>query len=337
MFTPRPLGLLFYSLVAYTAIFYPQSLFSILAITVLVMLISLTHKFATQVLILGLLPYAFLFNRHYLLLGFLFGFLLSILVSRGFYLKILKEHISWLYFYSLFPPKARITHKLRTIFSRNFWYLVTIASIISLSIQKNESFLYTDLIAKVTFWTFNIIIIALFVSVPALSFLGEEYRYIEYGVVPVGISSSLLIASSNVYVWLVSFVCAFMSFLALFKFKRYLYNSKALIDPDDILSYRSLRDYSLSNLLVFPPTRTLEINYFTKIHVIHPVRKETRFNSDSEHLDNLLNTYGIRYVLKFKGTDPYQLFATLTNIVSMKKIFGFKNFELYELSPEKTT
>ena len=128
-----------------------------------------------------------------------------------------------------------------------------------------------------------------------------------------------------------------MSFLALFKFKNYLYHSKALIDPDDILSYRSLRDYSLSNLLVFPHTRTLEVNYFTKLHVVHPVRKRTTFNSDSEYLDNLLNTHGIQYVLKFKGTDPSQLFATLTTMVSMKKILVFKNSELYELSPKKTT
>jgi heme/copper-type cytochrome/quinol oxidase subunit 1 len=212
-----------------------------------------------------------------------------------------------------------------------------VASIILLFIQKNEGFLYTDLIAKVTFWAFIVIIIAIFVSIPALSFLGEEYRYIEYGVVPVGISISLLIASSDVYVWLVSFVCVFMSFLALFKLKRHLYYSKALVDPDDILSYRSLRDYSLSNLLVFPHTRTLEVSYFTKLHVIHPVRREKRFNSDSEYLDSLLNTYGVRCVLKFKGTDPYQLFAKLTDMVSMKKILDFKNFELYELSPKKTT
>jgi hypothetical protein len=44
-------------------------------------------------------------------------------------------------------------------------------------------------------------------------------------------------------------------------------------------------------------------------------------------LISLLNKYGIQYVLKFKGTDPYQLFAKLTNMVSMKKILGFKNFE----------
>jgi hypothetical protein len=331
-FTPRPLGMLFYSFVVYIAILCPQNLLSILVLTVLVMLISLTHKFATQAVIFGLLPYAFIFNRPYFLLSFVFGFLLSILVSRGFYIKILKEHINWLYFYSLHPRKAHIIGKLRAIFSKNFWYLVFLASMILLFMFNNEEFLYTDLIAKLTFWAFVNIVIALLVSIRALSFLGEEYRYVEYSVFPVGIASSLLIASSNIYVWFVAFTCALLSFLALFKFKRYLHHSKALVDPDDILAYRSLRD-NLGNLLVLPHTRTLEVNYFTKLQVVHPVRK--KFRSTSQHLDDLLKTYGIQYVLKFKDTDPFQIFATLMTIANLNKILVFKNFEVYKLSNKK--
>jgi hypothetical protein len=330
-FTPRPLGILFYSLVIYIAILCPQNLLSILALAVLVMLISLTHKFAMQVVIFGLLPYAFIFDRPYFLLSFVFGLLLSILVSKGFYIKILKEHIIWLYFYSFSHRQAHITDKLRSVFSRNFWYLAIVASIVLLFIRNNEDFLYTDLIAKLAFWAFITIVIALIVSVPALSFLGEEYRYVEYGVFPVGITSSLLIVSSNIQVWFVTFACVVLTFLALFKFKRYLYHLKGLVDPDDILAYRSLRD-NLGNLLVFPHTRTLEVNYFTKLQVVHPVR--IRFNSASELLDNLINKYGIQYVLKFKGADSDHIFATLTNIVSMKKILAFMNVELYKLTPK---
>jgi hypothetical protein len=300
-----------------------------------VTLISLTHKFAVQALILGFLPYAFIFNRPYLLLSFVFGFLLSILISRGFYLRILKEHANWLRFYNFFPRKARITANLRAIFSRNFWYLQIVTSIFFVFVQNNGSLLYADLIAKVTFWAFINILIALLVSVPALSFLGENYRYVEYSVVPVGIAISLFVASSNPYVWLVSSVCIVMSFLALFKFKRKLHHLKALVDPDDILAYGSLRDYGLSNLLVFPGNRTLEVNYFTKLHVVHPVRVSSSVHSASEYLDNLITTYGIQYILKFKGTDLYQHFATLTTMASMTKILAFTNFELYKLTPKE--
>jgi hypothetical protein len=330
MFTPRPLGLLFYSLVACITVLYPPNLFSILAITVLVMLINLTHKFATQTVIFGLLPYVFIFNRLPFLASIVLGFFLSILVSRGFYFKILKEHYNWLYFYSLNPYKRRLAPKLRRIFSDNFWYLSLVVSLVLFFISKNESVLYNDLIAKVTFWAFVPILIALFVSIPVLSFLGEDYRYVQYGVAPVGIASSLCIENSQAYVWLVSLICVFMSFLALFKLKRYLHDSNYIVHPDDISSYRSLRNDSLSNLLVFPHIRTLEVNYFTGLRMVHLVRPKSIWTP--QHLENLLDKYGIQFVLKFKGDS--QIFEKLKDIVQINKILVFTNFELYKLTPK---
>jgi hypothetical protein len=200
-----------------------------------------------------------------------------------------------------------------------------------LFVRNNADFLYTDLFAKLAFWVFVPIVIALIVTFPALSFLGEEYRYVDYGVFPVGIAFSLLIANSNIDVWFVTFAFVVLTFLGLFRIKRYLYQSKLQVDPDDILAYRSLGD-NLGNLLVFPHIRSLEVNYFTKLQVVHPVR--SGFNSDSELLGNLINIYGIQYVLKFKVTDSDHIFATLTNIVSVKKILAFMNVELYKLTPK---
>ena len=126
MWTPRPLGLLFYSLIILGAIFSPQNLISIIAITVLVILVILTHKFALQVLVFGLLPYAILFDKPYLILAFAIGFLLSILVSRGAYIEIFKEHISWLYFYSRHPSREGVIRKLTRITTKNLWSLAII-------------------------------------------------------------------------------------------------------------------------------------------------------------------------------------------------------------------
>jgi hypothetical protein len=329
-FTPRPLGVLFYSLVVYIAILYPQNLLSVLALTVLVTLISLTHKFALQAVIFGLLPYALIFDRSYLLLSIVFGLLLSILASKGFYIKILKDHIIWLQVYSSYPHHFHIVYKLKRIFSRNFWCLATLMSMALLFIHNNEDFLYTDLFAKLTYWSFITIAIALIVSIPLLSFLGEEYRYIDYSVFPVGIAYSLLIANSNIDAWFVTFAFIMLTFLSLFKIKKYLHQSKLIVEPDDIMAYRSLRD-NLGNLLVFPHIRTLEISYFTSLQVVHPVRPRPRFNSDSELLDNVINTYRIQYVLKFKGTGPDKLFAALTDMTGIEKIQDFKNVELYKL------
>jgi hypothetical protein len=330
MFTPRPLGLLFYSLVIYIGILCPQDLFSILVMGVLVMLINLTHKFATQAILFGLLPYVFIFDKLSFLSSIALGFLLSIFAGRGFYLKILKEHYNWLHYYSLYPHRTRITSKFRAIFSRSFWYLSIVVPIAFIFIFGKKDMLYNDLTAKVTFWALIPVLIALLVSIPALSFLGENYRYVQYGVVPVGIAIPLFIESSNIYIWLTFFVCLCMSFLAMFQFKRYLDFSNALVHPDDISSYCSLRNYSLSSLLVFPHIRALEVNYFTDLRVIQLVRPKSTWAS--KDVEDLLSKYGIQFVLKFKGDS--QLFEKLKDVVQINKILVFTNFELCKLTPK---
>ena len=334
-FSPRSLGLFFYSLVVSIVIFYPENFFSLFGIGLLVTLISLTHKFALQTLFFGFMTYVFLFGKPYFLLSFVFGFLLSIFVSRGFFLKILKEHINWLYFYKSRPQRTHIITNLSAIFGRNIWALQIVISILFVLFQNNdslfESLLKTDLFTKVVFWSFINVLLALLVSIPNLSFLGEYYRYLEYSVVSIGIATSLLMVYLSPYILLVSFTCISISLLVLMKYRRHLVHSKALVDPDDILSYYSLRDYNLSNLLVFPGARTLEVRYYSKISVIHPVRGP---ETPVEHITNLTNNYEIRYVLKFKDNDPYQLFATMTNMKKMEKIADFANFELYKINQE---
>jgi hypothetical protein len=149
---------------------------------------------------------------------------------------------------------------------------------------------------------------------PALSAVGEYYRYVEYSVVPVGISVVTFVADLNPYVLLISLVCISISFLSLFKLKRYLNCSKVLVNPDDILSYGSLRNYGLTNLLVIPHTRTMEVNYFTELSVVHPVRGT---GNVLEFWGNLIDRYQIEYLLKFKDTDPSQVFETLKNAKEM--------------------
>ena len=329
----------FYSLIVLLALFPSQNLYSIITIAVLVTLVILTHKFALQVLVLGLIPYAILFNAPYLLLSFALGFLLSIIVSRGTYIEIFKEHISWLYFYSQHPSGEPVSRKLMRILNKNFWYLAVITLILVLLVKNDLNVFDATQVSRIIYWAFIPLVIALFVSIPRMSFLGEEYRYIEYGVVPVAIIVSLLLTKSTNFAWLillVSLLCIVLCFIILFKYKEYLCNSKALVNSDDISAYRSLATFGLKNLLIFPQTRTLEVRYFTKLYVVHQVRKGSGFKSDSEYLSDLLSKGDVQYVLKFKGTDPFQLFARLSNFVNMKKIATFTNFELFELLPKNS-
>lgn len=326
-FTPRPLGLLSYSLLVCVTLLFPQSLFSILAVTILVMLINLSHKFATQMTLFGLLPYIFVFGRFDLLLSITFGFLLSVVVSKGFYLKILREHYNWLSFYSAIhhdmPNKTR--RKLVSVLSRNLWYLSVVIAMALYFIWKNGNLLSNDLTAKIYFWAFIPVVTAFIVSVPALSFLGEEYRYVQYSVVPVGIICSLQLGSPNLYVWPVFFACSFMIFLELYKFKKYVLQSQLKIKPCETSAYNCLRNHKLGKVLVFPHIRTLEVNYFTKLQVVHFVRPGSKTYEDR------VRAYGVEYALIFKGDD--KAFLKLKSTFDMSRVLTSPIFEVYKLRP----
>lgn len=327
-FSPRSFGILFYTLIVYLTLFYPMSGLSIFMIAFFVVALSLTHKFAVQVLIFSFIPYIILFKEPYLVLSFALGFLLSIVISKGFYLKIIAEHFRWLRFYRLRPFRAPVKTYFISIFGSNVWALFIILSIFFVFQTNMWTFPQNDILIKMIYWSLINILISIFISIPTLSFLGEYSRYIEYSIVPIGVTSALLITSLSLYFLLVAVACIFFTLIALFNFKKYINKSRGLVDPEDISSYNTLKENNFNNVIVFP-ARTLEVNYYSQIRVIHPVRgAETPIHQITHLVDN----YRIKYVLKFKDSDPYQLFATMGKIRNLTKILDFNNFELYELS-----
>jgi uncharacterized membrane protein len=181
---------------------------------------------------------------------------------------------------------------------------------------------------KVLFWALVPLIVAIVITVPALSFLGEDYRYIEYSIVPVALAVSIFLVDMPVFVLPALAVFIFAYAAVLLKYRRHLHEARELVDAEDISSYERLSKYDLKNLLVFPATRTLEFNYFTKLPVIHQVRSK-----DPDHkvsLEYVFDTYNVRYVINFKDADPFNRYATLLTFATVKKLEAFKNFELIE-------
>ncbi len=324
-FSPRPLGIFFYTIIICITIFCPLNWFSFLSISLFVALASLAHKFSLQALILGLVPYMIIFNKPILGFSFLIGLVISILISKGFYLKIIKEHFFWLRFYN-FKRKILFTHDLSYILVRNPWYIVIFAIIFSV-IGNNLLFLNVDINAKIFFWAIVNLLIAIVVLIPSLSLIGEYYRYIEYSLVPVGTAIGLFLSSLNFLVIAALFVALFISSLSLLRLKKSIDNSKMIVNPSDILLYQSLKECCTSNLIVIPSIRTLEVNYFTQLNVVHLVRGHGILG----YLAQIIETYKIGYILKFKGADSYALFEGIRNSHTLEKIKDFENFELYAI------
>lgn len=323
-FSSKPLGVLFYSLIFLSTLF-AHNLFLIIFISILIALVNLTHKFATQVTTFGMLMYIFLFNEFELLLSIFLGFLLAIIISKGSYLNILKEHYNWLYYFKHNPRKRSLASKLNSIASRNIWYLLLLSVFLT---SENQNIFNDVIIAKMFFWALMPLFISILVSFPMLSFFGQEYRYVWYGVVPTGIVASIIMAkpSNHIFVWVV-LICTVTSFLILFRLKRYYVKSGFNVSHNDIQDYKSLEKQNIRNLLVFPHTRALEINYFTGAKVVCLVRTTPL---TPNYFKNLLDRYDIRYALRFKKED--RAFSLLKKAVDTKKLLDFQNFEIYQLN-----
>jgi hypothetical protein len=300
-------------------------------ISLLTALITLSHKFAVQILVIGMVPFAILFGEPYLVLALFAGFSASIIISRGFYFKILKEHISWLHFYSLYPLKAAIVPKLRQIALRNFWYFALGLSVATLLLSG--SFHLSGIMLKALYWTIIPLIAALATSLPALSFLGEEYRYIEYSAVPLAITLLFTLISLPSSISLVILlITSIVPLVALVKYKKYLVTTCSLTNPKDLEAYATLKTAAADHIIVIPHTRTLEISYFTALEVVHPVR--TSSSSAVVQVKHLLNNYRIDYVANFRELDKYSLFSIIQGITNLKKVQSFPNFDIYRITKE---
>jgi hypothetical protein len=320
--SPRPLGILFYTIILCLAIFYPLSWVSFVLISLFVGIAALTHKFTMQALILGLIPYLIIFNKSLLVFSLLLGFIIAIIISKGFYLKILKEHFFWLRFYN-FKRKILFGKDFIHILIRNPWYIV----IFTIFILNNAVFFNSTISIQIFYWGIINLLIAIVVLIPSLSFIGEYYRYIEYSLVPIGISIGLSLNGFNSLIIVALFLALFISFVSLLRLKKNIYNTKMLVNAGDIPLYQSLKKNLPTNLLVIPIIRTLEINYFAHLNVVHLVRGHGILNI----LGQIIETYKIGYILKFKGADSHGLFEGIKNSNTIEKIQDFRNFELYAI------
>ncbi|MGD6934025.1 MAG: hypothetical protein ACQCN5_07465 [Candidatus Bathyarchaeia archaeon] len=334
-FTPRPLGLLWYSFLFYVVLFYPLSILSFIAVSVFVMLIAFSHKFALQVLTFVLVPYCLIFGQPLYLAALIVGLIFALLVSRGFYLKILKEHVKWLIHYARHPhflPTPYISH-IKGIFARNTWYLLFPLAIIILFLEGNSLWLF-GLNGKIVFLALAPLIVSFFVALPKLAFIGEDYRYIEYAIIPVACSVSVFIVFTgwNLFLIIGGIVSLAASFFGLRLYKKYLINSKFLVDDEEInIVFPQLKNVITGPIMVLPFYRALEASYYTELKTIHLVRIE---GTSAELVDILINKCFVEYLLFFKEfTDAKAkgVYDYLSKNNLIVKIEDFKNIELYKI------
>lgn len=217
--TPRSLGYL-----NFTLAFYPLLLYSIQP-NILYLLISFifltlsffTHKFATQSLFFACLFFSIIENRTFPYLSiFLLSLFTAIIISRGYYLRILQGHIDNIRFW-MTNFSYRFAHQVRgiikqggktdfvgkiyyllgtftplTLIGTNIWLIFSLLFFLAASL--GWQFLPVDnlLLYKMSIWVMFFYILSILVlSIRYLIPIGEGQRYLEMALAPTAIIAAI--------------------------------------------------------------------------------------------------------------------------------------------------
>lgn len=216
--TPRSLGYLFLTMAFYPLLLYstsPNPLYLILSI-VCTILVFFTHKFATQSLFFLVIFFSTLEKNPLYIFVFTISFLSAIVLSKGYYLKILGEHIGFIYYwvknyqnhYAYQIKNSTITKTSDfvkivyfflsrlspiSLLGLNLWTIGPLSILIAKSVNwsllpYNNPFLF-----KMSLWAlFFYVLSVLVLSIGFLRSIGEGQRYMEMATVPTSILTSVI-------------------------------------------------------------------------------------------------------------------------------------------------
>jgi len=209
---PRSIGYLLFSLSFYSILFYTstrehQVMFLILAL-IFSTLTLLTHRFATQSLLFISIFFALIEKSPIYLYVFALSMVIAIITSRGYYLRVLKVHITNIIFWSK-NSNNRFAHQVYGHIPSNknpdlvgiIYKLLTKLAPITLLISNvwilsALLFFITDapkivILEKMAIWAIFFYILAVLVlMIKYLIPIGEGYRYLEMTQLPTAILSS---------------------------------------------------------------------------------------------------------------------------------------------------
>lgn len=210
----RSLGYLMFSISFYSLLFFansanPNLIFLFIGF-IFATLTLLTHKFATQSLLFVCIFFTLIDKTPLYISVFIISVLGAIIISRKYYLKVIKGHIGNISFwvqnykdrfahqiYGNLPPNENpdlvgIIYKLLsklapiTLLISNVWILAG-AAIIFLNLPK------TEILIKMGVWILFFYFLGIIIlMVKRLIPIGEGYRYLEMTPVPTSILSSYL-------------------------------------------------------------------------------------------------------------------------------------------------
>lgn len=263
---PRPLGALSVSLIMVALfMYYRTGIYNYILIGgIFTGLLLLTHKMSTQfiaVAVIFLAAYLSIENPVKSLLAvivLIFGFVMAVIISKGHYLKVLNEHLRFIFFhlnYGDFSGKKKIKNPVKLV-KYNPWILLLIFLVFSKNLINNENtkffLLWSSVsIALAVFWIW-----------------GDSVRYLEYASFPSSILIGLWISSNIKVNTIIAIVIAVVSLSIIM-----IYWKKAyfVLDNDLITCLDFLKNIPIANgkkLLCLPGNMNYIAAYLTPLKII---------------------------------------------------------------------
>jgi len=220
-------------------------------------LVILTHKLATQALVLTFIALAIFYANIYFILIIIGGIILSILLSKGFYFKVLKGHIAIVKFWSRHLTKFTVgkiygkdlrhrTIDFATKIGLNLW-LVFVPILIYNTTKELQFFIYIPI---------ALFIVTVLTATKMFGGLGDYAKYYDYGIFSLMIPLSIYIARGELSVLIITGVIIIVNGLIInyiFK-KAFVYSKSSLESKEFLKMVQWLKKRKETNMLFIPST-----------------------------------------------------------------------------------
>lgn len=359
----RALGALFLTLILvslYGYIVFTSFLFLALSIIFGVMLLH-THKLATQQMVFILIGFSIIYLNPvyaYILIGI---FLSAVIVSGGFYVKIMNGHMEILKFWNknlnylwshqiyespiyLNKMKVKTMKGCGGIASNKLWlrlaklqFAIIAAAIIFCVFIYRRSLTVSD-IFFIRWFFINIFCIIIISYFKPLKFLGEGQRYFTYGIFPASFLLLRFAFLSLGVIAIIVFVCLAVIFIINLALIMKIHNEQkknilAAIDSEleEMLSY--IKDLPRDNIMSFPVSYCEHIAYFCKKKTLWGAhgsgydRLQDFFPILLKPIEYFINYYGISYCLL---NEKYALLNDIKPSINYKIIKENAQYRLLE-------
>jgi len=262
-FTARPFASMVFTLflVAFSFFASTGNAIAFIASAILALAVFLTHKMTAQALAVVCVGFFLAYSLNvFFIAPLVIGFVLAVVVSGGYYLRVLRGHLAILNFwrkridrrYSK-PVASQFVESVSKLLL-NPWLLLAFVYYLGGGLSGFENAFFVACAALFVF--------AVATALKPLAFLGENYRYLEYCAFPSFFLSAVFIArqptSLNLFL---AAACLVVSIVGLF-FTQKKIVSAAAVKPEllDCLSFVGKRKEN--NVLALPPLGSI-VPYMT--------------------------------------------------------------------------